>query len=133
VRVFPKKLRFVTALIVALYWCVLNVAPAAAAITASRLTGATAIECPRDADLIAVQRALEHRLVAQKLKDYGVTPAEVEARLASLDDAELHTLASAARGLPSGGDGLGIVVTLLVIVLLLILIMKLLNKEIVVR
>jgi anti-sigma factor RsiW len=130
---FPRRLRCATALIVASYWCVLHVAPAAAAVTAPRLTGATSVACPRDADLIAVKRALEHRLVEQKLRDYGVTAADVEVRLASMSDEELHTLASASRGLPSGGDGVGVLISLLIVVLLIILILKLLNKEIVVR
>ena len=132
-RLFPKRLRFMTALVVATYWCVLHVTPAAAAVTASRLTGTTAITSARDADMLAVQRALENRLVAQKLEDYGVTPAEVEVRLASMSDAELHTLASASRGLPSGGDSLGVLVTVLLIILLVILILKLMNRDIVVR
>lgn len=132
-HLFPRKLRFATALIVASYWSVLHVAPAAAAVTAPRLSGATAITSPRDADLLAVKRALEHRLVEQKLRDYGVTAAEVEMRLASMSDEELHTLASATRGLPSGGDGVGVLISLLIVVLLIILILKLLNKEIVVR
>jgi hypothetical protein len=50
-----------------------------------------------------------------------------------MSDEELHTLASASRGLPSGGDGVGVLISLLIVVLLIILILKLLNKEIVVR
>jgi hypothetical protein len=130
---FPKKLKFVTALVVASYWCVLNVTPAAAAVTASRVTGATEISCPRDADMLAVQRMLEHRLVEQKLRDYGVTTDEVQVRLASMNDEELHTLASASRGLPSGGDGVGVLISLLIVVILVIVIMKLLNKDIIIR
>lgn len=132
-RLFPKPLRFVTALVVLSWSFVLHVTPAAAALTDSQLTGATAIASERDADLLAVQRALENRLVAQKLADYGVVPQEAEARLAMMSDEDLHTLASATKGLPSGGDSLGLVVSLLIIVLLVILILKLLNKEVVVR
>ena len=83
--------------------------------------------------MIVLQRALEHRVVAQKLKDYGVTPEEARSRLASLSDQDLHQLASMAHGLPSGGDGLGAVVTLLVIVILVIVVVKLLNKDIVIK
>lgn len=132
-RLFPKRLRFLTALVVLSWSFVVHVSPAAAALTDSQLTGTTAIASERDADLLAVQRALENRLVAQKLADYGVEPAQVEARLASMSDQELHTLASATKGLPSGGDSVGLLVSLLIVVLLVILIMKLLNKEIVVR
>ena len=87
----------------------------------------------RDADLLVVGRALEHRVVEQKLLDYGVTPDEVQARLATMSDEDLHTLATASAGLPSGGDGLGALVTILIIVLLVTVILKLMNKEIVVK
>lgn len=130
---FPSRLRLVVALLMATYLCVLNVTPAAAGLAASRLTGHTTIDSPRAADLAAVQRALEHRVVAQKLRDYGVTPDQVQLRLASASDQELHQLASATRGLPSGGDGVGTLISLLIVVLLVVLILKLLNKEIVVR
>jgi hypothetical protein len=131
--VFPRRLRFWTALVVLSWWSLLQVAPAAAGLAPSRTTGVTTIASARDGDLLVVQRALEHKLVAQKLRDYGVAPEEVQVRLASLSDQDLHQLASASAGLPTGADALGVVVTILVIVLLVILIMKLMNKEIVVK
>ncbi len=132
-RLFPKRLRFITALVVVSWFSLLHAAPAAAGLASSRLSGTTAIASPRDADMIAVQRALENKLVVQKLADYGVTPDQVQVRMASMSDQDLHTLASASKGLPSGGDGVGLLISLLIVVLLVILIMKLLNKEIVVR
>jgi hypothetical protein len=93
----------------------------------------TTIASARDADVLAVQRALENKVVRQKLADYGVSAAEVEARLASMADEDVHTLATATRGLPSGADGVGTLIGILIIVLLVIVILKLLNKEIVVR
>lgn len=132
-RFFPRPLRFWTALFLLAYGCALDAAPVAAGLAPSQPTGATAIASSRDADMIAVQRALENRIVAQKLKDYGVEPEQVRARLASMSDGDLHTLASASKGLPSGGDALGVIVTLLIIVLLVIVIMKLMNKEIVIK
>lgn len=132
-RSFPRPLRFWTAALLVAWLSVLEAAPAGAGLMPSRTTGTTGVVAVRDADRMAVQRALEHKIVAQKLRDYGVTPVQVDARLASLSDAELHQLASATRGLPSGGDGLGALVTVLIIVLLVILILKLLNKEIVIK
>src|SRR5512138_703745 len=122
---FPVRLRVVVALLMAAYLSLVNVVPAAAGLVASRLTGSTAIDSPRAADLLVVQRALENRLVAQKLADYGVTPDQVQLRLASATDQEVHTLASASKGLPSGGDALGVLISLLIVVLLVILILKL--------
>ena len=132
-RAFPRPLRFWTALILLVYWCGLDAAPTAAGLAPSRPTGTTAIASAREADMIAVQRALENRIVAQKLRDYGVAPDQVRARLASMDDQDLHTLASATRGLPSGGDGIDALIGVLIIVLLVIVILKLLNKQIVVK
>ena len=132
-RFMPRALRFWTALFLLAWWSGISVAPAGAGLVSSRPSGVTSIASSRDADMVAVQRALENRLVAQKLRDYGVTPAQVKERLASMSDQDLHTLASTSKGLPSGGDALGVIVTILVIALLVILILKLMNKEVVVR
>jgi hypothetical protein len=131
-RSFSRTFR-VTALFLLAWMSVLHVAPAAAGLVPSQPSGMTAVASSRDADVLAVQRALEHEVVAQKLKDYGVTPEQVEARMASMTDAELHSLATATQGLPSGGDSLGVLVTILVIILLVILILKLMNRDVVIR
>ncbi len=127
------SVRRATAAFLVVYGCMLHVAPAAAGLVPSQPSGVTAIASSRDADLVIVRRALEHRMVAQKLRDYGVQPGDVELRMAQMSDEDVHALANASKGLPSGGDGLGALVTVLVIVLLVILILKLLNKEIIVR
>ncbi len=133
-RSFPRALRFWTALLLACWWSVLHVAPAAAALAPSRVSGETAITSSRDADLLVVQRALEHKLVAQKLRDYGVTPEAAQLRVAAMSDQDLHALATASKGLPSGGDdAIGALVTILIIILLVIVILKLVNKQIVVK
>jgi uncharacterized protein DUF6627 len=132
-RSFPRTLRFWTALFMLIYWGAMHVAPAAAGLAPSRTSGQTVIGSARDADLLVVERALEHKLVAQKLRDYGVQPEEVQARLATMSDQDLHTLASASKGLPSGGDGLGALIAVLIIILLVIVILKLMNKQIIVR
>lgn len=128
-----RKRHLWTAWFLVIWWSLLHVAPAGAGLAPSRVSGETAIASVREADMIVVQRALENRLVARKLLDYGVAPEEVSARLATVSDEDLHTLASASRGLPSGGDGIGLLISLLVVVILVIVILKLLNKEIVVR
>ena len=130
---FAKRVRFCVALFLAVYWSLLHIAPAAAGLVPSRTSGVTAITSPRDADLVVVQHALENRLVAQKLRDYGVPPEDVKVRLASMSDEDLHTLASSSKGLPSGGDAIGALIGILIVVLLVILILKLMNKRVVVR
>jgi hypothetical protein len=132
-RPFRRSLGFWTATLMLMWWSTLQVAPAFAGLAPSRVSGTTAIASSRDADLVVVQRALEHRLVAQKLRDYGVAPEEVKVRLASMSDRDLHTLAGYSKGLPSGADGLGTLIALLIVVLLVIVILKMLNKEIIVK
>ena len=132
-RMFRGRIRFWTALVVVLYWTCLHLSPAAAGLAASRTSGETGIASARDADLVVVQRALEHRVVAQKLRDYGVRPDDVKLKLASMSDQDLHRLASASKGLPSGGDGVGLLIGILVVILLVIIILKLLHKDVIVR
>lgn len=132
-RSLPRSLRSAVAAFLLVYGSLLHVAPVAAGLVPSQASGTTTIASEREADLLLARRMLEHKVVAQKLRDYGVAPADVEVRLANLSDEDLHTLASASRGLPSGADGLGTLVTILVIVLLVILILKLLNRDIIVR
>ena len=97
---FPRPLRFWTALLLVSWWCCVHAAPAVAGLAASRTSGVTTIASVRDADLLSVRRALEHKVVAQKLRDYGVSPEQAELRLASLSDGELHQLASAHTRCP---------------------------------
>ena len=130
---FPRQLRSWTAVLMIAVLGAINVTPAAAGLAPSRTSGATSIASARDADLLVVQRALEHKLVAQKLRDYGVAPEEVQLRLATMPDRDLHTLASASKGLPSGGDATGALIGVLIVILLVILILKLLNREVVVK
>ena len=130
---FPRKLRFWTALFVVVCTGALDVAPAAAGLAPSRVSGATVVASERGADLVIAQRALENRQVGQKLLDYGVAPADVQARLAGMSDRDLHTLATASKGLPSGGDGTGALIGVLVVVILVIVILRLMHHDVVVR
>jgi hypothetical protein len=128
-----RSFRITTALVMALCMSTLQVTPALAGLSASRVSEVTAIGSPRDADMLIAQRGLENRIVAQKLQDYGVTPADAQTRLASMSDADLHTLASATKGLPSGGDAAGGIIGVLVVVVLVIVVIRLLHHDVIVR
>jgi hypothetical protein len=131
---FPRLLRFWTALLLLLYWSAFHISPAAAGLVPSQTSGSTAISSARDADQMIVQRALENRVVAQKLADYGVRATDVQLRLASMSAQDVHTLAAASKGLPSGGeDAIGFLIGILIIVLLVVVILKLMDKKIIVR
>jgi Family of unknown function (DUF6627) len=79
----------------------------------------------RAEDLQKVQRVLENKLVQQRLEDFGLTPEEINAKLAGLSDAQLHQMASQLDALMPGGQIsflLTIVLILVIIILLVILI-----------
>lgn len=57
----------------------------------------------RDASLDRVGQFMAREEVRQQLLDWGVNPAEVDERLASLSDAELQYLADHMEDAPAGG------------------------------
>lgn len=103
-----------------------------AALVASQLSDGQVVS-QRSADLDTVRQALEHQLVSQRLADYGFSKDEVQLKLQSMTDAQLHQLASVSDTLAEGADGLGVVVTILVIILLIIVILKISDRQIVVK
>ena len=123
------------ALILALWFFGLVAFPslAAASLAPSRTSAGTS-SATRATDLQAVRQALEHKLVSQKLKDYGLSTSQVEARLPRMSDADVHQIALLSKKLPQGGDdAVGEIVVILIIVILVIVIIKLMNKEVVIR
>lgn len=56
--------------------------------------------------------------VQQQLVARGVDPAQVQARLDSLTDEEVQTLAAKMDQLPAGGDALGLLVFIFVLLLI---------------
>jgi hypothetical protein len=77
----------------------------------------------RTTDLQAIQTRLESKIVAQRLSDVGLTPSEVQQRLYSLTDAQLHQVAQNLDGLQPGGEALILILALigLVVVVLAII------------
>lgn len=101
--------------------------------SAGLITSQMAVEGSRQADITKVQAALESKVVSQRLADLGFNPEEVKAKVASFSDADLHTLASNIEQLNGGGDGLGIIITLLVIVLLVVVILQVSGHKIIIK
>jgi hypothetical protein len=58
----------------------------------------------READLSTLARALESRQVAAYLSALGAKPADVQARLARLDDGELRKMAQSLSEVGVGGQ-----------------------------
>jgi hypothetical protein len=102
-----------------------------ASLIGSRLS--TGEQMPERAGQIqSIKKALEHKIVAQKLADYGLSPEEIMARMDTLDDKQLHQLASLSDEI-GGGSAIGAIIGILVIVLLVVIILKLYDKTIVIK
>ena len=95
---------------------------------ASFVTSEATVPVPtvdRLADLSRVRAVLEHRVVAQRLADLGLTAGEIADRLGQLSDAQVHQLTQHLESLQPGGDsGLGVIVVLLVIAILVVVLLQ---------
>ncbi len=89
---------------------------------------------PRQADIAAIQKALESNVIKQRLIDLGLSPKEAMEKINSLSDAQVHQLASRLDSVQAGGDdGLDVLVFLLLVALLVVLILELSGHRVIVR
>lgn len=98
--------------------------PAKAAVTGSQMIAPEQnASTLREINEIKVRRALENKIVAEKLMSHGLTSEEVSLKINKMSDEQVHQIASLSDKIPAGGDGaVAVVVTLLVIVALVLLI-----------
>jgi hypothetical protein len=82
----------------------------------------------RGEDLQKIQKVLELKAVGERLKQFGFTQDEIQARLDRLTDPQIHQFALHLDELKVGGDGLGIVISVLVIAILVVLLVFLIQK-----
>lgn len=87
----------------------------------------------RTADLATVQKALEQKMVRERLENLGLAADEVQARLGQLSDQQLHNVARQLDELKVGGDGIGIVIGLLVIAILVVLLIQLTGHKVIIK
>ena len=72
------------------------------------MVGTEAVASPvRSQDMANVRRILESKLVAGKLIEAGLTPAEIQSRIDKLTDDELHQFSKQLDSVYPGADGLG--------------------------
>ena len=79
----------------------------------------------------SVRKALEHKVVAQRLEDHGLSQEEVMARMNTLDDKQLHQIASLSDEV--GGGGVGLIVGVLLVIILVVVLLRVANKRVVVN
>jgi hypothetical protein len=113
-------------------YCLLAMIPsnAEAFLAQSRFSSGEMIS-ERAAHIASIQGALEHKVVAQRLTDYGLTQEEVSAKLDSMSNQQLHHLATLSGDV--GGGVIGAVIGVLLIILLVVVILKISDKRIIVQ
>jgi hypothetical protein len=73
----------------------------------------------RAADLATVNAALAREQVRAQFESMGVDPSQVDARVASLTDGELHTLAGKMNDMPAGSGALAVIGIVFLVLLIL--------------
>ena len=82
----------------------------------------------RGIEIEKIRRALENKIVAEKLKSYGLSKEEVIAKVSKMSDGQVHQLAALSDKIPAGGDAaLAVLITILVVIVLVLLILFLLK------
>jgi hypothetical protein len=96
---------------------------------AALITTDSVLDSSRDLDARhRVAQLIGREDVRAALIAQGVDPAEAQARVSSLTDAEVQQVSALIDALPAGGDGLGLIIGVLLIVLLVLLILKVSGK-----
>ena len=82
----------------------------------------------REDDLAIIEAVLADPEVLEKLEQKGIDPNELRAKLGTMSDHDVHMLAQRLEHAKSGGDALGIIISVLLIVALVYLIIYLVQR-----
>ena len=94
--------------------CVMGMAPRVeAGMVSSEITPSPGVE--RIADLAKIQKAMETKIIKERLGRLGFTQKESQERLEKLNDQQIHQLAMKIDDLRVGGNGFEVLVVLLLI------------------
>jgi hypothetical protein len=112
---------------------VIGIAPRVyAGFSPSEVIGLSQVD--RSSDLQKIQKFLEMKMVRERLKEFGLTPDEIQTRLSQFNDQQIHQLALRLDDLKMGTDsGLGIVIFLLLVAILVIVIIQLTGHKVIVK
>ncbi|MDA8157130.1 MAG: PA2779 family protein [Actinomycetota bacterium] len=110
---------------------IVQTVPAEAAFVPSTSSALSRID--RQADMATVTQALELKAVSSRLSQLGFSKQEIQTKLASLNDQQLHSLAQRIDKIRPAGDGLGILIGILIIVILVIVILQLTGHKVIVK
>ena len=83
------------------------------------------LQSDRQSDIQKIQKVLEVKMVFERLKSFGFTQDEIQARLNQLNDQQIHLMAQKLDELNVGGDGGEVIIAILLIAILVVLIIYL--------
>ncbi|MBI4689899.1 MAG: PA2779 family protein [Nitrospirae bacterium] len=87
----------------------------------------------RTADFEKIQKVLEMKMVGDRLEKFGLTKDEIQKKLTTLSDQQIHGLALRIDDLKVGKDDVvGAVVVILVVAILVVLLLQLSGRRVIV-
>ena len=90
--------------------------PRAQAMMAPTQTAVASVSADRAADMKIVQTTLENKMVSERLKQMGLSPEEIQARVNGLSDQKLHQVAMRIEKQRPAGDAGATAITILIVV-----------------
>jgi len=87
----------------------------------------------RHYNLQTIQKVLESKIVIERLKAFGFSPDEIQAKLNQLDDKQIHQIAQKIDELKVGENGAELVIVALLVAILVVLIFYLSGHRVVVK
>ncbi len=100
------------------------------AMAPSALIASSAVE--RAADLDRIQRALETKVVKDRLEALGFTTEEISTKFDNLSDQQVHQLALQIDDLRVGKDAGGVIVALIIIALIVVAVLYFSGRKVIV-
>ena len=98
----------------------------------SEIVGVPQID--RGSDLGKIQNAIETKMIGERLKQIGLTPGEIQKKLAQLSDQQIHQLAQQLDELKVGGDaGWTVLIIILVLAAIAVAVIYMTGHEIVIQ
>lgn len=83
-------------------------------------------------DINKLQKAIESKMVRERLEQFGLTGDEIRTRLGNLSDRQLHEFALRLDELKVGGGGAEVVIIVLLVAILVVLLLQYTGRKVVV-
>ena len=87
----------------------------------------------RGADIEKIQKVIEVKAISERLKQFGLTQDEVQARLVQMSDQQIHQVALQLDSLKVGqSDALFVIIAILVIAILVVVLLKVTGHKVII-